>query len=181
MPRPGLTVIFHRQATVTLFRFPSPQPPVPIPNSPSPGHPLPSPESPPPAFSAAWAHAWGEELNTNPAYREAGASWEGDLVLEMNGTKGGPARAVYLDLHRGTCRAARLASAVDLESAQYRFQASRDAWRRVLTGGVSPAVAIMTGQLKLARGSLMDFLPYADAATALLQAGGAIEAYFPED
>lgn len=140
-----------------------------------------SPRASHPAFSAAWAHAWGEELNANPAYREAGATWEGDLVLEMAGSDGVPARAVYLDLYRGICRAARQASTQDLAEARYRFQASQEAWRRVLTGVVSPAVAILTGQLKLARGSLADFLPYVSAATALLHAGGAIEADFPDE
>jgi putative sterol carrier protein len=120
-------------------------------------------------------------LNANPAYQEAGAGWQGDLVLEMAASNGTPARAVYLDLDQGVCRAARQATAEDLLRARYRFEGSHQAWRRLLGGTLSPAVAIMTGQLKLTRGSLLDFLPYAGAVTALLGAGVAIEASFPDD
>jgi putative sterol carrier protein len=142
---------------------------------------MPSPRAPHPAFSAAWAQAWGDELNANPAYQEAGAAWRGDLVLEMAASNGTPARAVYLDLDQGVCRAARQATPDDLVEARYRFEGSHQAWRRLLGGALSPAVAIMTGQLKLTRGSLLDFLPYAGAVTALLGAGVAIAASFPED
>ncbi|MCL4864632.1 MAG: SCP2 sterol-binding domain-containing protein [Gemmatimonadales bacterium] len=134
-----------------------------------------------PAFSAAWAEAWGRELNANPTYQQVAARWEGDIVLEMSvaGAAAGP--AIYLDLWHGVCRAARAATEADHGTARYLFQAPREAWRQVLGGKLSPAMAILTGKLRLARGSLADFLPYASAAEELLRTGGAIEATFPDD
>jgi putative sterol carrier protein len=133
------------------------------------------------AFSAAWAEAWGRELNTNPVYRQAAAKWEGDIVLAMGPADGAATRAVYLDLWHGVCRAARAATAADLAAARYVFQGTRDAWQAVLQGTLAPTMAIMTGKLKLTRGSLMDFLPYAGAADALLVAGGTIATTFLEE
>lgn len=133
-----------------------------------------------PAFSAAWAEAWGRELNANPTYQQVAATWEGDIVLEMAGDDAQVGPAIYLDLWHGVCRAARAATTADHSTARYLFRAQRDAWRQVLGGKLSPAMAILTGKLRLARGSLADFLPYASAAEALLVTGGAIEATFPD-
>lgn len=134
-----------------------------------------------PAFSAAWAEAWGRELNANRAYQEVAARWEGDIVLEMtvDGAAVGP--AIYLDLWHGVCRAARAATTADHAGARYLFQARQEAWRQVLAGKLSPAMAVLTGKLRLARGSLGDFLPYASAAEQMLVTGGAIEATFPDE
>ena len=39
------------------------------------------------AFGASWADAWAGELRASDAYRQAAATWEGSLVLEMGGGK----------------------------------------------------------------------------------------------
>ncbi|MDZ4675751.1 MAG: SCP2 sterol-binding domain-containing protein [Gemmatimonadota bacterium] len=134
-----------------------------------------------PAFSSAWVEAWGHELNSNPAYQQAAATWEGDIVLEMAGDDEPGDRAVYLDLWHGVCRAARAATAADHSGARYLFRANRDAWRQVLAGKLTPATAILTGKLRLTRGSLADFLPYASAAEALLMTGGTVATTFADD
>ncbi len=135
-----------------------------------------------PAFSAAWAEAWGKELNANPTYRKVAAKWEGDIVLEMAVDD---AQVGRCDLPRPVARG--LSSRT---GSHYRRSfrppgtSSRPiaiAWRQVLGGTLSPAMAILTGRLRLARGSLTDFLPYASAAEALLVTGGTIEATFPDE
>lgn len=134
-----------------------------------------------PAFSEAWAAAWRETFNANPAYREAAAGWEGDIVLEWRGPHGVRLGAVYLDLWQGVCRVAREATEADRSAAKYLFHATREVWRQVLAGELSPAMAILSGRLRLGRGDLTDFLPYAGAATALLAAGGGVAAEFPDE
>jgi len=155
--------------------------PFPIPYSPFPGPLTDSSPTAHPAFSSAWVEAWGHELNSNPAYQQAAATWEGDIVLEMAGDDEPGDRAVYLDLWHGVCRAARAATAADHSGARYLFRANRDAWRQVLAGKLTPATAILTGKLRLTRGSLADFLPYASAAEALLMTGGTVATTFADD
>ena len=41
----------------------------------------------PAVFTAEWAHAWCRALNASATYREAGAEWEGDVVL-VKGSRG---------------------------------------------------------------------------------------------
>jgi len=133
-----------------------------------------------PAFSAAWASAWGAHLNASETYRLAAAGWEGDVVLEVADDEEAPTLAVYLDLWHGTCRAARQATPADLETARYRFRGGRQAWSQVLGGSVAPVMAILTGKLRLVRGSLTDLLPYATAAKELLASAGQLGGALPE-
>ena len=145
--------------------------------------PHPAAPTPPPAFlafSTAWAAAWQERLNASDAYREAAALWEGDLVLELTEDDGAISGAVYLDLWRGHCRAAREASPEDRGGARYLLRGERRAWQRVLAGRSSPIAALLTGQLRLVRGSLSDLMPYAGAAQQLLATAATFETIFPD-
>ncbi len=133
-----------------------------------------------PVFSDDWATACADVINKSSAYRAAAATWEGALVLLMTpDTVPGEERRVYLDLWHGDCRAARAAQLEDETSARYVLAGSASAWRLVLTGRTAPLLAIMTGKLKLAKGSLAELLPYTGAAKELVTAASAIEAIFP--
>lgn len=123
-------------------------------------------------FSNRWVEAWGTALNQSEAYREAGKSWEGALVLEAQAdpTRGlSETAAVYLDLFRGRCRAARTATADDAALASYVITGPMAVWVAVLDGKVAPTMAILRGKLRLKRGSLAGLLPHVHAATALVR------------
>lgn len=133
-----------------------------------------------PVFSDDWATACADVINKSSAYRAAAATWEGALVLLMTpDAVPGEERRVYLDLWHGDCRAARAAQLEDETIARYVLAGSESAWRLVLTGKTAPLLAIMTGKLKLAKGSLAELLPYTGAAKELVTAASAIEAIFP--
>jgi putative sterol carrier protein len=132
------------------------------------------------AFTDAWAAAWAEHLNASAAYRLAAATWEGGVVLEVADGAGEPEAAVYLDLWHGACRAGRVATAADRESARYILRGSRGVWQQVLAGKSQPIMAVMTGRLRLVRGDLAGLLPYAGAAKELLSTAGAFETTFPD-
>ena len=135
-----------------------------------------------PVFSDAWALACSLVLNQNSAYREAAATWEGALLLHMAAQSGGTeARGVFLDLWHGECRAARAAEPGDEAEARYILTGSTSYWRLVLTGSVAPLVAIMTGKLKLTKGSLADLIPYVTAAKELVITAASVEAVFPDE
>jgi putative sterol carrier protein len=133
-------------------------------------------------FTDAWAVAWCRELTTSIAYRQAAARWEGALVLilEADAALGiDPELAVFLDVHHGTCRSARAATAEDRETAPYVLQGNAAAWKRILAGEVEPLTALMTGKLRLTQGSLAKLLPYVQAAKELVAAARRIPSTFP--
>lgn len=129
-------------------------------------------------FSEAWARAWCDALNASDGYRAAARNWAGVVALVMSGAE--PARAAVIDSAGGLCRMARAADPADLAGAGYVFEAGPDVWREVFTGQVAPAMALMTGKLKLSRGSLAALLPHAAAARELLAAAGTVPVVFPE-
>lgn len=133
----------------------------------------------PTAFTAPWADAWCRALNESDAYRRAGAKWEGDVVLLMGADGDAPARGVYLDLHHGACRGARLATAADLDAARYVMEGRPDVWRELLGGRTAPLMALMSGRLRLTRGDLAALVPFAGAAGELVAAAVAMDSAFP--
>jgi putative sterol carrier protein len=135
------------------------------------------------AFSEQWALEWCRILNERAAYRAAAASWEGPIALAM--TRSGAARAeqraVFLDLWHGECRAARRATDEDLEAARFVITGTASAWRELLAGNLAPLTAIMSGKIRLTRGSMAALVPYAAAARELVAAALDMDVEFPGD
>jgi putative sterol carrier protein len=133
------------------------------------------------AFSQSWAEAWAAELNASPSYRSVAARWEGAVALVLDDPDPAARRAVVLDLWHGACRSAGTADPDSArETAAYVFQGGLAAWRHVLSDGGSPVVALMSGKIRLAKGSLAALLPYASAAKELLELAGRVPTAFPE-
>lgn len=133
-------------------------------------------------FSRAWAEEWCLTLNGTPAYRSAAATWEGSVALVMarDGSPKSPRCAVFMDLWHGECRAARVATETDLESATFVLAGSAANWRDLLTGRIAPLMAMMGGKIRLTRGSMAALLPYAAAAKELIAAAIKMESTFPD-
>lgn len=132
----------------------------------------------PQAFSSEWAGAWCDLLNASETFRTSAATWEGSVAL-VAGSVGDPLAAVFLDLWRGSCREARAATAGDLAQAAFVLEAEPATWRLLLSGASSPVNALLTGRLRLTRGSLASLLPQAGTARELLLAADRIETTFP--
>ena len=133
-----------------------------------------------PVFSAPWAAACATAINGASAYRAAAATWEGAILLEMlpEDPEGDVSRQVFFDLWHGECRGARVASPTDAGAARYVLSGSTSAWEQVLNGRVAPLLAVMTGKLKLTRGSLAELLPYVTAAKELVTAVASVPGEF---
>lgn len=132
------------------------------------------------AFSHDWVLRWREELRSSDTYRAAAATWEGSLVLAMtSGGEGEIEQAVFLDLWHGECRDARLASEDDRAQADFVITAPTGTWKRVLDGELESIFALMSGKLKLERGSLAKLAPQAAAARELVSAAARIDTVFP--
>lgn len=134
-------------------------------------------------FSESWVSAWTDEIRGSDAYRQAAATWEGSVALAMNvpgGGEPGGERGVFLDLWHGECRDARVASDADLEQADIVLAADLDVWRRVLARDLDPIMGLMTGKLKLRRGSLAKLTPQMNASKELVLAATRVPSTFPE-
>ncbi|HEY2805533.1 MAG TPA: SCP2 sterol-binding domain-containing protein, partial [Gemmatimonadales bacterium] len=102
-------------------------------------------------FSDAWALAWQAEINANEAYRESAATWEDPVAFAVEGDGG---RAVFVDLWHGECRAARVAVPGDVDRAPYVISGDAASWEEVLDGTLEPLSALVTGRLRLVKGSI---------------------------
>jgi putative sterol carrier protein len=122
-------------------------------------------------FTAPWAEALERELAADADYRRAAAGWNGTLlfVLEADFARGIEAeRRLFLDLDHGNARTVRPALPADEREARYRLAAPAAVWLQVLEGELEPAGAVMSGRLRLERGSLFSLLPHLEAARRLL-------------
>ena len=140
-------------------------------------------------FSDAWAVALGEALRSSERYRKAAAGWEGAVVLEWSdapATEGASAHegaasgtsvgcGVFLDLHQGDCRAARMASVADYDAARFVLSADLKAWRTMLDGAMAPTMAILRGKLKVQKGSVGALMPHAHAASELVRVAQGVD------
>jgi putative sterol carrier protein len=134
-------------------------------------------------FGDEWAQFFREEIGASEGYARAAKGWEGAMVFAMATDEAMGAlsgRGVYLDLWHGVCRAARAASREDLDGASYVVTAAAAVWQEVLEGRLEPLLGIMSGKLKLARGSFARLLPYITAARELLAAAQRVPTEFPE-
>jgi len=133
-------------------------------------------------FSEAWAQAWGEQMRCSSAYRGAAAKWEGAVVLVMEADAGlgvPVERAVCADLWHGDCRRSGEASPAERAQAAVVLVAGARTWRDVLEGRTDPVVGLMSGALRLERGSIAALFPFTSAAREMVAAARQVEASFP--
>lgn len=134
----------------------------------------------PPLFSSPWADAFGRRLDDNPRYRELAADWDGAVALavEADADLGVPEDlTILLDLQGGRCRGARVVSSAP--DAAFVLTGPAAVWRRVLDQGLDPIFALMTGKLRLAKGSMAGLLPFAGAAKEIVATARALDAQPP--
>jgi len=129
-------------------------------------------------FTKPWAELFRDQINQSADYRRHGAAWEAPVTLEMSFRGSAEPRTVVLDLHRGTCEKARCGGASE---AGLVIRSDVPGWRKILAGRMDPIWGIMSGKLKLMRGSLSELVPYALAAKALVDSAAKIDASFPPE
>ncbi len=131
-----------------------------------------------------WARALCAALNASPAYAEAAATWEGDLCFVAragdapDGSRLDADRTAYLDLDRGTCRGARAVADASAAGAAFAIEAAYADWRKILSGGLDPIMAVMLGKLRVA-GDKSVVLRHAKAAKAMVACAAAVETEWP--
>jgi putative sterol carrier protein len=123
--------------------------------------------------SAAWATAYRDAINDNELYRKSAASWDQGAIAFV--CKPAPtlgleqAQAIVLDLLHGSCRGVTyLTSPEGLEQTPFVIEAEYAQWKSVMGGELDPIKAMLTGQLRLAKGHLPTIIRDVEGAKQLV-------------
>lgn len=132
-------------------------------------------------FTETWATALGEALQRSDSYRVAAKGWEGSVILEWNDAPissmsgGAMGCGVFLDLHHGECRAARMATVQDYAAATFVLSTDLVVWNALLDAELTPTMALLRGKLKLKQGSIGALMPHVSAASALVRVAQTVD------
>lgn len=118
-------------------------------------------------FSQPWVDAWREKINGCEAYAKAARDWHGGVGLVVD-TEAEEPIAILLQLDGGVCSDARRVDLERVDEAVHVLRAPEPTWLTLMRDNKDPVWALMSGQLKLARGSMTSLLPFAAAARELI-------------
>jgi putative sterol carrier protein len=135
-------------------------------------------------FTQSWADAFRDAINADPGYRAVAAGWSWPVALLLEPSEpalGYPEPvAVQVALDRGTAGDARLVHG-DAATADVVLGASYETWKEIVRGTVDPVGAVMSGRLRLVRGSLMTLMSQINAARALVNCAARTPTEFPDE
>jgi putative sterol carrier protein len=134
-------------------------------------------------FSQPWADALRALLNADATWRDASKNWRWSLALAMDAepSLGFPdAVAVELDLVNGNCERAEARPAAEVTS-DYVLRGDYATWKSIVREDVDAVGAVMTGKLKLAKGSLLSLMSHVASARALVACARRVDTHFPDE
>ncbi|MGZ8377405.1 MAG: SCP2 sterol-binding domain-containing protein [Gemmatirosa sp.] len=135
-------------------------------------------------FTQPWADAFRDAINADADYRAAASGWTWPVALLLDPPEpalGYPEPvAVQVALDRGTAGEARMlpGSAAD---ADIVLGADYATWKQVVRGGLDPVGAVVSGRIRLVRGSLMTLMMHVNAAKALVACAAQVPTAFPDE
>ncbi len=134
--------------------------------------------------SEDWLKEYVNRINESSEYREAAATWEGDIsyVFEAEPDKGVPQELwAYLDLWHGECRGAKFGvPAEEGEKAKFIIRAPYSRWKEVIKKELDPVKGMMQGKLKL-KGDLPTIVRYVKAANELVNLAASVPTDFVDE
>jgi putative sterol carrier protein len=133
--------------------------------------------------SREWLDEYAERINGSAEYREASATWEGDMsyVFEAEPDKGVPEDIwAWLDLWHGECRDGKLVSPADGERARFVIRAPYSRWKEVIKKELDPVKGMMQGKLKL-KGDLPTIVKHVKAANELVNLAQTVPTEFADE
>ena len=134
--------------------------------------------------SEEWLKLYVERINVSPEYKEAAATWEGDIayVFEAEPDKGIRDEVwAWLDLWHGECRGSKYdLSAEEGEKSRFIIRAPYSRWKDVVLGELDPVRAMMQGKLRV-RGDLPTIVRHVKAADELVHLCSKVPTTFPDE
>jgi putative sterol carrier protein len=133
--------------------------------------------------SEQWLTEYVDRINSSPAYKEAAATWEGDVayVIEAEPDKGVDQEVwAWLDLWHGECREGKIVSPQEGDKARFVIRAPYSRWKEVIKKELDPVKGMMQGKLKL-KGDLPTIVRYVRAANELVNLAQTVSTDFPDE
>jgi len=129
--------------------------------------------------SDEWVQEYAKRLNENEAYKDAGKSWEGDIMFVVQKDESFLRDAyIYLDLYHGACRRALYADSADrVPKAVYAYKGPYSNWRKLIGNEIDPIQGLLTGKFRL-DGSLMEIMKYIRAAKEMVSTAATVPTEF---
>jgi putative sterol carrier protein len=131
-----------------------------------------------------WVDDFGTKINASEAYRKAGAGWTHGvvaLVIPANPAAGiAQDVGIWLDLHQGVCRAARLCTSAEAQTAPFCITGEYARWKQVIRKELEPVKGMMQGKLKL-KGDLPTIVKNVAAARELVNCATQVDTKFPDE
>lgn len=122
-------------------------------------------------FTHPWSAAWLEALATSREFAEAARGFRGRVAFVVSSTfADGDGPAVAVEIEDGRCVAAAPVAVEEAQRARFALAADPATWQGVLDGSVDPAGAVLSGRIRLLRGSLFTIAPHLALARELLRA-----------
>jgi putative sterol carrier protein len=135
--------------------------------------------------SAEWCAAFGDAINANPGYRAAAKDWtHGPVALVVTAE---PAIGIeqdtgmWLDVHQGECRACRLVSRQEADTAPFVIVASHARWKEVIRKQLDPTKGMMQNKLKLTKGHMPTIVKYVTANKELVESTSRVPTEFVDE
>lgn len=130
-----------------------------------------------------WFEVFVERINDSAEYREAAATWEGDIafLIQAEPDRNHPHDVWgWLDLWHGGCRAGGVVTEDEGRRARYVISAPYSRWKEVLLGNLDPVKGMMQGKLKVL-GDLPTIIRYVRAANELVHLTQTVPTIFPDE
>jgi putative sterol carrier protein len=131
-----------------------------------------------------WADAFRAQIEASDGYRKSGKGWTHGVIALL--VRAAPAQGIpepvgmWLDLHGGRCKEARVVSQSEASRAPYCIEGDYKDWKAVLRRELDPVKAIVARRLTL-RGSLFTLLRYVPAALELVACSTRVPTEFPDE
>jgi putative sterol carrier protein len=135
--------------------------------------------------SPEWAAAYKDAINNNAAYREAGKDWTHGVVAMV--VKAEPTIGIaedmglWLDVHGGQCRDARMVSVLEAQAAAFVIVADYARWKSVIRREVDPIKAMMQNKLKLTKGHMPTIVKYVESSRQLVESTANVSTRFRDE
>ena len=134
--------------------------------------------------SEEWLHDYVDQINGSADYREAAATWEGDIayVFEAEPDKGVNDEVwAWLDLWHGDCRGSKYnLPPEEGEKSRFIIRAPYSRWKEVIRKELDPVKGMMQGKLKL-KGDLPTIVRYVKAANELVNLAQTVPTEFIDE
>ena len=131
-----------------------------------------------------WFRAYIEAINASEEYAEYAATWEGDVIIQVEAEPGqgsgrGRARAPR-PLARGMSRRRHRRRGEGVRAAEFAVRAPYSRWKDVIHGDLEPIKGLVQGKLRV-RGDLPKILRYVKGTQELAYIAGQVDTTFPDD